>query len=149
MASTLTSFRYHIVFSTKHRNPLIHRSLEPELHAYMGGIIKSVRGVPLQIGGTEDHVHIYMGLPASIAVSDVLREVKSSSSRWVNQTKGPCGLEWQTGYGGFSVSRSIHDTTIKYIQNQHVHHKTKTFQQEFLEILKENDMAYEEQYLWD
>jgi len=148
MPSTHTSLTYHIVFSTKDRLKLIDSSWKLRLHEYIGGIVKRLEGVPLTIGGTNDHVHILLGLGATHSLADVVREVKTASSKWVLETIGMRIFSWQEGYGAFTVSASNHDAVCKYILNQEEHHRTKSFQEEYLELLKRTGVRYEEKYLW-
>jgi putative transposase len=148
MPSTHTSLTYHVVFSTKDRRNFIDSAWRPRLHEYIGGIIKRIEGVPLAIGGTSDHVHILLSLGATHSVADVVREIKTASSKWVHETIGMRIFSWQEGYGAFTVSASNRDAVCKYILNQEEHHRTKSFQEEYLELLKRAGIQYEEKYLW-
>ena len=124
MASTLTNLLYHIVFTTRKRQNLIIPALSVELYPYIGGIIREEKGKLLKIGGTLNHVHILARFSASISVSEMLRRIKGSSSKWVNESsKGTSHFAWQRGYGAFSVSESSVENVISYIENQEEHHK--------------------------
>ncbi|MBI2428246.1 MAG: IS200/IS605 family transposase [Ignavibacteriales bacterium] len=150
MAHTYTQLLTHIVFSTKHRFPFIDAELQERLFPYMGGIIRQLDGIPILVNGVADHVHLLAFLPARMAVSDVLRTVKSNSSRWVHeQFSSKSKFEWQTGYAAFSVSRWDLEKIKNYIANQEEHHRKKTFQEEFLQFLKEYEIEYDERYIWD
>jgi REP element-mobilizing transposase RayT len=105
-------------------------------------------GVPFAVGGTGDHVHLLIGLRATHRLSDVLREIKVTSSKWVHETTGVRRFSWQDGYGAFSVSPGQADEVRKYIASQEEHHRRKTFQEEYLEFLKRNGVEYDERYLW-
>jgi REP element-mobilizing transposase RayT len=137
----------HGVFSTKDRAGLIGDEIKAELHAYLGGLIKELKGKPIKIGGTEDHVHILVSLPPTVSTSDAMRFIKANSSKWVSEKfKRP--FEWQKGYGAFSVSRSGMDAVAKYIENQVEHHKKFDFRAEFLSLLKKYEVDFDENLLW-
>ena len=150
MAQSLSKIYVHIVFSTKNHFPFIKPSIEPVLFAYMGDTIKRSGGIPFLINGMSDHVHVFSTLPKTVALSKFIEDIKRNSSRWI-KTKGPeyQKFAWQNGYGAFSVSSSKKDTVVKYIENQKEHHKKFTFKEELLMFLKEYDVDYNEQYLWD
>ena len=150
MASTYTNLLYHLVFSTKHRIPLITDDLRPELYAYIGGIIRNKRGVMLEIGGMPDHVHIVAKLKADMSVAEATRFIKSNSSKCVNEKPGRrARFEWQTGYGAFTVSESQIEIVRQYVRGQAEHHRKITFQEEFVQLLKQHGIEYDERYLWD
>ena len=150
MPSTYTNLLYHIVFSTKDRRPFINAKLREELHPYIGGIILDAGGKPIEIGGIADHVHILAKLPATLALSDALRLIKSNSSKWAGERSDLVRMfAWQTGYAAFTVSKSQARNVREYIQNQERHHRRKTFKQELVSLLKKNDIEYDERYLWD
>lgn len=150
MGQSLVKNYIHIVFSTKHREPLIDESIENELHAYLGGICKNLECTPIKIGGYSDHIHILCMLSKKIALMKLLEEVKSHSSKWV-KTKGEeyKNFYWQDGYGAFSVKPSDVEVVIKYIENQKQHHSKKTFQTEYRTFLKKYNVEYDERYVWD
>ena len=128
MAQSLADIVIHTVFSTKERKPWIDAASEPELHAYICGICRNLDCQVIKINGVEDHIHVLLSLGRTIAVSKLIAEIKSNSSRWI-KTKGRqfCEFSWQGGYGAFSVSRSQINGAIKYIEGQKEHHKTQTF----------------------
>lgn len=148
MPSTHVSLRCHIVFSTKDRRPWIVSDWRDRLHAYMGGIIRSQGGTPLVIGGVEDHVHLLIGLRATHRLADLVREVKHESSRWVHQMLQVGLFGWQDGYGAFTVSPGDEDAVREYIATQEAHHRATTFQEEYLQLLREFKVEYDERYLW-
>jgi len=148
MASTHLSLHYHIIFSTKDRAPIIAPAWRDRLHAYMGGVIRNLDGVPEAIGGVVDHVHLLIGLRASARLSDVVRDLKSVSSRWVHDEVGDRGFCWQEGYGAFTVSASQVDVVRDYIAEQESHHQKRTFQEEYLELLKRTGVKYDERFIW-
>jgi REP element-mobilizing transposase RayT len=123
-------------------------SFEKQLWAYMAGISKEINVDPIIINGVEDHVHFLASLPATITIADVMQKVKGVSSLWVSRTfKNMTDFEWQVGYGAFSISHYDLKKTIKYIKNQKEHHKTDSFENEYIRLLKENDIDYDEKYL--
>jgi putative transposase len=148
MASTFTNLLYHTVFSTKDRLPTIHEGLRERLYEYIGGIIRGERGVLLEIGGIPDHVHLLMKLKSDMAVAEIVRLIKSNSSKWLNDSNGPTGrFEWQTGYGAFSVSESQVRKVRKYIQDQESHHAKVSFRDELIALLEKHGIEYDERYL--
>lgn len=149
MPQSLANVLVHLVFSTKHREPLIGRETRPRLHAYMAGILDNLKCPPLQIGGVEDHVHILCTLSRTITIAELVEEVKKGSSRWIKVEGGAPGFVWQAGYGAFSIGESQADTVIRYIQNQEEHHRKMTFQEEYRRLLDRYRVAYDERYVWD
>lgn len=150
MANTYTNLLYHIIFSTKNRLPLIQLPWQQKLYQYVGGIIRGERCVLLEIGGMPDHVHIVAKCKSDTAVSNLLRCVKANSSKWFNeQLENKQKFAWQDGYGAFTISESRLNDVIKYIRNQEVHHHKKTFQEEYLDFLKQHHVDFDEQYLWN
>lgn len=127
---------------------MIAKDWRERLHSYLGGIVKGLEGVPLAIGGIEDHVHLLVGLKSSHRLDYFLRDVKADSSGWVHREIGKRTFAWQKGYAAFSVSPSDLDAVKRYILNQEEHHRSKTFQEEYLELLKANGIEYDERYLW-
>jgi REP element-mobilizing transposase RayT len=149
MASTLTNLLCHIVFSTKNREPNIPPSLQSELDRYIGGIIQNQGCQPLQIGGMPDHRHIVLAIRPDLSVSEVVRTIKSNSSKWINEQHETQGsFTWQAGFGAFSISSSQMDVVREYVRNQETHHRKMSFQQEYLAFLKKHEIAYDERYLW-
>jgi putative transposase len=150
MGQSLVQNYIHLVFSTKHRQPLIHPPVEAELHAYLGGICKQLECPPIQVGGYTDHIHLLCMLSKKLALMKLVEEVKSHSSKWI-KTKGDNykNFYWQDGYGAFSVNPDQVDTVTRYIMNQHEHHRAKTFQDEYRVFLNKYGVAYDERYVWD
>jgi REP element-mobilizing transposase RayT len=150
MGQSLVKNYLHIVFSTKHRQELIHPPVEEELHAYLSGICKKLECPPIIVGGYTDHVHILCMLSKKIALMKLLEEVKSHSSKWIkSKAKTLETFYWQDGYGAFSVNPSEVDTVINYIANQKEHHHQKSFQDEYRAFLKKYNVEYDERYVWD
>jgi REP element-mobilizing transposase RayT len=148
MSSTHLSLHYHVVFGTKHQRPFIAAEWRLRLHAFLGGAVRTLDIVPETIGGVADHVHLLLGLKATHTLADVMRDLKRASSAWVHETMGERDFQWQDGYGAFTVSVSMLETVRHYIANQEEHHRKKTFQEEYVELLKRNGVAYDERYLW-
>ena len=150
MSRTFLSLFTHIVFSTKGRERWIVPDLKPELHAYLGGLTRELKGKAYAVNGIEDHVHLLVSLPATVALADALRFLKSNSSKWVHE-KWPqrSGFAWQLGYGAFSVSKSNIPEVAEYIHKQEQHHRRFTFQEEFLMLLRKHGIEYDERYVWD
>jgi len=143
MAHTYTSNLVHCVFSTKERRPLIAASRLPELHAYFFGVAKG-EGFPLlAAGGTANHAHLLFGLPAAIALAQAVQKLKGASSRWLGR-----GFSWQEGYGAFSVSPSQAPRVKTYIRNQAEHHRKRSFEDEFIALLKKCGIAYDPRYVF-
>ena len=148
MSSTHVSLFYQLVFSTKNRTRSILQPWRDRLHAYLGGIVRSMGGMALEVGGTQDHVHMLVSLAATHTIATVLKGVKSSSSQWVHRHIGSRRFDWQDGYGAFSVSRSQVETIRKYIRNQAEHHRHLTFQEEYVKMLSEEGIEFDSRYLW-
>jgi REP element-mobilizing transposase RayT len=148
MPSTHTSLHCHLVFSTKDRVPMIAKDWSERLHSYLGGIVKGLEGVPLAIGGIEDHLHLLIGLKSSHRLDYFLRDLKADSSEWVHKEVGKRMFAWQKGYGAFSVSRSELEAKKRYILTQEEHHRRVTFQEEYIEMLKAAGVEFDERYLW-
>lgn len=152
MANVYSQISIHAVFAVKGRQNCIAADWRDRLHSYRAGIINGIHpdAKTLAVGGWKDHVHIFFGMPPSIAISDFVRDVKSNSSGWINKQKLiPGRFEWQSGYGAFSHSKSQRDNVIKYIMNQEMHHSTKTFQQEYVKMLHDFEVEYDEKYLFE
>jgi REP element-mobilizing transposase RayT len=145
--STYASLHYHIVFSTKARTNFIHRTWEERLHEYLGGVVRKLEGYPQGIGGIEDHVHLLVGLKPTHCISDFMRELKRSSSRWVHSEIGQGKFAWQDGYSVFSVSADARSRVKGYIAKQRNHHLVKSFRDEVIEMLNKAGVEYDPKYL--
>jgi putative transposase len=148
MPSTHLSLHYHLIFSTKDRFPVIAKDWRNQLHAFLGGEVRKIDGIAETIGGTNDHVHLLVGLRATHRLCDVLEDIKSGSSKWVHEEFGVSKFAWQVGYGAFTVSASKIGVVKNYIDNQEEHHKVKTFQEEYRWFLEESGVEFNEKYLW-
>ena len=143
-----TDFLYHIVFGTKDHVPFIAGSFENELYRYLGGIVKNHGGETIEINGMPDHVHLLVRLGPVGSISDLMRELKSSSSRWARREHQP-KFGWQRRYGAFTVSRSASNSVREYIRRQKEHHRVKTFEDEYKDLLRTHNIEFDERYLWD
>jgi putative transposase len=148
MSSTHLSLHYHIIFSTKDRIPMIDRDWRDRLHAYLGGIVRSLDGAAEAVGGVADHVHLLVGLRASQPLAYVLRDLKAVSSRWVHDEMHISKFQWQEGYGAFTVSASQREQVREYISRQEEHHRRRTFQDEYVEFLERAGVEYDPRFLW-
>src|SRR5688572_8436440 len=148
MARTYTKLIYHIVFSTKERIPLIVPEIRDRLYEYLGGVIRGEKGSLMEIGGMPEHVHILARFGAAIAVSEMLKRIKGSSSHWLSQETGTW-FAWQNGYGAFSVSESQVAAVRKYIQQQEEHHKRISFKDELISLLRKHRIEFDEGDLLD
>jgi REP element-mobilizing transposase RayT len=145
MPSTWTQNFYHTVFSTKDRLELITTDLEPRLYPFIGGILRDLRCSVLAINGMPDHVHLLIRYPSDLSHADMLRHIKSRSSKWIHDTFPTLHhFQWQEGYGGFTVSKSMTDTVAAYIARQKQHHVTQDFKSEFLELLRRHEVEFDE-----
>jgi len=150
MGQSLVQNYIHIVFSTKHLEHLIHPPFEKELHTYIGGICNKLESPALAVGGHTDHIHILSMLSKKIALIELLKQIKSSSSGWMKTKDSSLSkFYWQDGYGAFSVNPSETEVVINYIKNQHEHHRNKTFREEYRAFLKKYNVPYNEKYVWD
>lgn len=149
MAHSYVSALFHCVFSTKDRRTTITKDIEERLWQYMGGIARENKMRALAIGGVEDHVHLLLSLPSTLTIAKALQLIKGGSSKWVHDTfPEHRDFEWQEGYGAFSIGISQVDDTKKYIAIQREHHRTRTFQEEFLAFLEKHDIEYDPRYVW-
>src|SRR5260221_1634577 len=150
MAHTFSSLSIHCIFSTKMRIPILSPEIRERLWPYLGGIAKQNGIKPACIGGVADHIHLLLSLPTTIAIAKAIQLIKGASSAWVHDTfRELPNFAWQEGYGAFSVSVSHLSETIEYIKNQAEHHRTRTFQEEYLAFLKKHNLQFEEKYLWN
>jgi putative transposase len=150
MANTYTQLTIQVVFAVKYRERIIPKIHRPELFKYITGIITNKNHKLLAINGVSDHIHILFGLNPSIALSDIVRDIKNNSSKFINQKKWlPGHFEWQEGYGGFSYSKSERPKIIKYIENQEEHHRNTSFRKEYLNYLESHEIEFENEYLFD
>lgn len=151
MPQSLRQIYVHLVFSTKHREPfLLDPAIREETHAYLVGACRNWNCPSLQVGGVADHVHVLCRLSRSVTISDLVRELKRGSSKWLKE-RWPqfSSFYWQNGYGAFSISPGHVEALCGYIANQERHHQNESFQEEFLRLLKLHSLEYDTRYVWD
>lgn len=150
MANTYTQIHIQVVFSVQDRNCLIKKSFKDNLYNYISGIIQNYGHKVLAINGMPDHIHIFFGMRPTQSLSELMQNVKGSSSKWINQKRYiPGQFSWQEGYGGFSYSKSQVKNVIDYIKSQEVHHQSKTFTEEYFEFLEKFDVPYDKRFLFN
>ncbi len=150
MANTYTQLNIQIVFSVKGRENFLLQSFRPQLFEYISGVLRKLEQYPLCVGGYKDHVHAFFELNPKTALSEIAGKIKSNSSKWINDNKFvPEKFQWQTGYGGFSYSKSQRDNVIQYILNQENHHKQKSFKEEYLNLLRNFDIEFANEYVFE
>jgi len=150
MAGTFSQIYVHIVIVVKKRDNLIPKANREELFEYMAGIIRNKGQKPIIVNGVDNHVHIFLGLKPDMKISDLARDIKNNSTNFINKMKWiNRKFYWQAGYGAFSYGESQVEAVFNYIKNQEIHHKKKTFQEEYLEFLKKFNVEYNEKYLFD
>lgn len=149
MANTYTSLNYHIIFSTKDREPWITQDIEQRIWTYLAGIALQNEMTPMRFGGVEDHVHLLVRIPAKMAVSVAVQRLKGASSKWIHEVMPTMkGFAWQDGYGAFTVSKSQIEGVDTYIRKQRERHRTRSFKEEFLGFLKRYGVDYDARYVW-
>ena len=150
MPQSLSNTLVHIVFSTKNRIEFIDKNVESDLFGYIGNICNNIKCNTIIVGGHRNHVHIFCSLHRTIAQAELVKQIKANSSKWI-KTQGIKYKKfyWQDGYSIFSVSQSMSSEVITYIKNQAKHHKHKSFQEEYRELLRLNNIEFDEKYVWD
>lgn len=150
MSQSLSSLYVHIIFHTKNTGISIRKDDIQQLSAYMASIVKDNESIPIQINGIEDLMHVFLIMSKNISLSKLTELIKKHSSRWI-KTLDPyySKFAWQGGYGGFSVSPSLHEKTKNYIINQEKHHRKMSFREEYLMFLEEYGIEYDQRYLWN
>jgi len=150
MPGTYSKILYHLVFSTKGRTAWLKPDIAPRVHEYLGGIVRGEGGVPFQINGMPDHVHLLIGWRTDESISVLMRNLKAHSSRWIHQMFPDfAGFRWQEGYSAFTVSQSQFDAVDSYIRNQQRHHHGRPFEDELRELLRVHRIEFDERYLLD
>jgi len=149
MANTFSQIYIQTVFAVSERQSLIQPDFKEELYKYITGIVKNQGQKLISINGMSDHVHILIGLRPAMALADLVKEIKSDSTNFINKKKWVHGrFSWQEGYGAFSYGHSQLDTIIRYIQNQEKHHSRRSFRDEYLSLLRKFDIGFEEKYVF-
>lgn len=150
MPNTYTQLYIQFVFAVKHRESLIEKEWKNELYKYITGIVQNNKSKMLAINGVEDHIHIFVGYKPTIAIPDFVKDIKLASGLWINKKKlTPGKFNWQEGYGAFSYRLRDTDEICKYIHNQEIHHHKKTFREEYIALLKDFALEFEDKYLFE
>lgn len=150
MANTFSQIYVHIVFAVKGRDNVINSKFKTELYKYICGIVNNNQQKVYAINGMSNHIHILLSIKPNCLLSDLMRDIKASSSKWINTNKYVMGkFQWQEGFGSFSVSQSQLDKVISYIDNQETHHQKLSFKQEYIGLLKSYKIEFDEKYVFD
>ncbi|MFO7444906.1 MAG: IS200/IS605 family transposase [Ignavibacteriaceae bacterium] len=150
MPNTYTQLYAQIIFSPKGRQNLIHNSIESNIYKYISGIINKKNQKLMIINGMPDHVHIFLGFSPDISLSDLVRDIKTGTTKYINDERLlPGNFSWQTGFGAFTYSKSHTGKVVDYIRNQKEHHRKKTFREEYLDLLKKFEVDYKPEYLFE
>jgi len=150
MPQSLSKVILHVIFSTKSREPWLNEDVRPRVHAYPATVCRDLGADLVQVGGAADHVHIVTTLPRTVSQAELIEQIKKTSSKWIKALDARYrGFFWQRGYGAFSVSPSQLDAVFRYIESQQEHHRTRRFQEEYRELLRRHDVAFDERYVWD
>jgi REP element-mobilizing transposase RayT len=149
MANTYTQIHLHLVFAVQYRISLIHDSWKDELYKYITGIVQEHKHKMIIVNGMPDHIHMLIGMRPIQSLSDLMQDIKGSSSTWINNRKFTKGrFQWQEGYGALSYSKRELPVIIDYIKNQEEHHRKKTFIDEYKELLQEFEIGFDEKYIF-
>jgi putative transposase len=150
MAQSLSLVLVHIIYSTKDRFPCLDPSTRPHLHAYLATVARNAKCEGYRVGGTADHVHLAVRLSRTTAIAGLVEELKTSSSKWLKMQRPELRrFAWQRGYRAFSVGPDELQALVTYVDNQLEHHRIRTFQDEYLALLKKYGVPYDERYVWD
>ena len=149
MASTFSQIYLQIVFAVKGRENLLQQEWKKDVHKYIAGIITNKGQKPIIVNGTADHVHVFVGIKPSMRPSDLVRDIKANSSKFINEQFLAGCFSWQEGYGIFSYSQSQVKNVYNYILNQEIHHQKQTFKEEYFDFLEKFDIPYEERFLFE
>lgn len=150
MSQSLSQVILHIIFSTKEREPWLDADVRPRVHAYLATISRDLGGHAFRIGGIADHVHVVTTLPRTVSQSELVEQLKKTSSKWMKTlARKFAGFYWQRGYAAFSVSKSQLEAVIDYVEHQETHHRQRTFQEEYREFLHKHAVEFDERYVWD
>jgi len=150
MANTYSQIYIQTVFAVENRRSLITPAFKEDLYKYITGIVRNQGQKLIAINGVEDHVHLLIGLKPAMALADLIRDIKSDSTNYINEQEFVRGrFNWQEGYGAFSYGHSQLDRIIRYIQNQEAHHQKRSFKNEYMTLLRKFDIAFEEKYVFN
>jgi len=150
MPQSLSRVIVHIIFSTKDREPWLGSDVGPRMHAYLATVCRDLGAELVRVGGVADHVHIVTTLPRTVSQAQLIEQIKKVSSKWIKTLDARYrSFFWQRGYGAFSVSPSQLEAVLEYVDTQQEHHRTRTFQEEYRELLRRHGVDFDERYVWD
>ena len=150
MSQSLSRVILHIIFSTKNREPWLDLNIRSRMHGYLATICRDLRCDDVCVNGVSDHVHIITTLPRTLSQAEMIEDIKKSSSKWIKEVDARYrGFFWQRGYAAFSVSPSQLATVLEYVRAQEQHHRTRTFQEEYRELLQKHGLDFDERYVWE
>lgn len=150
MPQSLSKVIVHIIFSTKNREPWLDTNVRPRMHAYLATMCRDLAIEFVHVGGVADHVHIVTTLPRTVSQAQLIEEIKKTSSKWIKTVDTRYrAFAWQRGYGAFSVNPNQIESLLKYVNSQQEHHRTRTFQEEYRELLRKHGIDFDERYVWD
>jgi putative transposase len=150
MPQSLSKVILHIIFSTKDREPWLNSDVRPRMHAYLATICRDLGAEFVRVGGVSDHIHLATTLPRTLSQAQLIEQIKKTSSKWIKALDARYrGFFWQRGYGAFSVSPSQLEAVLKYIDTQQEHHRTRSFQDEYRELLRRHGVDFDERHVWD
>ena len=150
MPQSVSKVILHIIFSTKNRESWLDSDVRPRMHAYLATICRDAKADFVRVGGVADHVHIITTLPRTLSQAQLVEKIKKASSKWIKSLGGHYrGFFWQRGYGAFSVSPSQLDSVLEYVDKQQQHHRERTYQEEYRELLRKHGVDFDERYVWD
>ncbi len=150
MPQSLSKVILHIIFTTKNREPWLESNVRPRMHGYLATICRDLGAELVRVGGVADHVHIITTLPRTLSQAQLVEQIKKTSSKWIKALDARYrGFFWQRGYGAFSVSPSQLKVVLQYVEAQQEHHRTRTFQEEYRELLRKHGVDFDERYVWD
>ena len=150
MPQSLSKVIVHVIFSTKDREPWLDSDVRPRIHAYIATICRNLGAECVRVGGVSDHIHLVTTLPRTLSQAQLIEQIKKTSSKWIKAIDARYrGFFWQRGYAAFSVSPSQRETVLQYIDAQHEHHRTRSFQEEYRELLRRHGVDFDERHVWD
>jgi len=150
MPQSLSKVILHVIFSTKNREPWLDSEVRPRMHAYLATVCRDLAAEFVHVGGVADHVHIVTTLPRTLSQAELIEQIKKTSSKWIKALDAQYrGFFWQRGYSAFSVSPSQLKAVMKYVETQQEHHRTRTFREEYRELLRRHGVDFDERYVWD
>jgi REP element-mobilizing transposase RayT len=150
MPQSVSKVILHVIFSTKNREPCLDSNVRLRVHAYLATVCRDLGADFVRVGGVADHVHIVTSLPRTTSQAELIEKIKKVSSKWIKTSDARYrGFFWQRGYGAFSVSPSQLESVLRYIETQREHHRTRTFQEEYRELLRRHGVDFDERYIWD